>query len=201
MKREAPFHEMIPRKSTINTNLKSSKNPWKICVKKFIFSKFAGLQAYSRQLYYQMNSFTGIFRQYLKPSSHAPPMYWLKPPPIRFWRATPPMFSTPVGSPGVSHTSGIFTVDGFHHFTEDIWRESRAETFVSHYFAGEDMWNYFFYIFSSVLWLLPLWLFLCTKKKYSFCTRLVVTNCFFDAHFENVTVFLSNFASVMGIPG
>ena len=26
------------------------------------FSKFAGLQAYSWQLYYQMNSFTGIFR-------------------------------------------------------------------------------------------------------------------------------------------
>ena len=36
-------------------------------MKKFIFSKFAGLQAYSQQLYYQMNSFTGIFRQHFKP--------------------------------------------------------------------------------------------------------------------------------------
>ena len=40
-----------------------------MCVKKFIFRKFAGLQAYSLQLYYQMNSFTGIFRQHFKPSS------------------------------------------------------------------------------------------------------------------------------------
>ena len=32
-----------------------------MCVKKFIFSKFADLQAYSRQRYYQMSSFTGIF--------------------------------------------------------------------------------------------------------------------------------------------
>ena len=31
------------------------------------FSKFAGLQAYSRQLYYQMNSVTGIFQQHFKP--------------------------------------------------------------------------------------------------------------------------------------
>ena len=37
-----------------------------MCVKKFIFSKFAGLEAYSRQLYYQMNSFIGIFRQHFK---------------------------------------------------------------------------------------------------------------------------------------
>ena len=67
LKRETPFHKMIPSKSAINNNLKSSKNPWKICVKKFIFSKFAGLQAYSRQLYYQVNSFTGIFQQHLLP--------------------------------------------------------------------------------------------------------------------------------------
>ena len=36
------------------------------------FSKFAGLQAYSRQLYYQMNSFTGIFQQHFKPSMLPP---------------------------------------------------------------------------------------------------------------------------------
>ena len=38
-----------------------------MCVKKYIFSKFAGLQAYSQQRYYQMNSFTGIFQNHLKP--------------------------------------------------------------------------------------------------------------------------------------
>ena len=32
-----------------------------MCVKKFIFSKVADLQAYSQQLYYEMNFFTGIF--------------------------------------------------------------------------------------------------------------------------------------------
>ena len=32
-----------------------------------IFSKFPGLEANSRQLYYQMNSFTDIFRQHFKP--------------------------------------------------------------------------------------------------------------------------------------
>ena len=59
-------------------------------VKKFIFSKFAGLQAYSRQLYYQMNSFTGIFWQHLKPPP--PPILLpcidLGPLPIKFWRAS-----------------------------------------------------------------------------------------------------------------
>ena len=83
LKREAPFHVMIPRKSTINNNLKSSSNPSKICV----FSKCAGLQAYSRQLYYQMNSFTGISRQHFKPtppSQCSPPCIDLSPLPIKF---------------------------------------------------------------------------------------------------------------------
>ena len=35
------------------------------------FYKFAGLQAYSQHIYYQMNSFTGIFRQHFK-LSHDP---------------------------------------------------------------------------------------------------------------------------------
>ena len=68
---------MIPSKSTINNNLKSSWNPWKIYVKKFIFSKFARLQAYIRQLYYQMNSFTGIFQLHFKP----PPLSNFEEPP------------------------------------------------------------------------------------------------------------------------
>ena len=86
-----------------------SEKPWKICVKKFIFSKFAGFQAYSRQRYYQVNSFTDIFRQHFKPSPHAPPMYWLKPHHQILknhlqWgggggRGTDsPMFATPVGN-------------------------------------------------------------------------------------------------------
>ena len=63
------------------------------------FSKFAGLQAYSWQLYYQMNSFTVIFRQHCK-SPHAPPMYWLKPPLHQVLKSPlPPMFSTPMGNP------------------------------------------------------------------------------------------------------
>ena len=86
-----PVHEMISRKSTINNNLKSSENPWKICVKKFIFSKFGGLLAYSQQLYYQMNSFTGIFRQHKLP--HASPMFWCKPPPSNFEEALILLFS------------------------------------------------------------------------------------------------------------
>ena len=43
-----------------------------MCVKKFIFSKFVGLQAYSLQLYYQMKSFAGIFRLYFKSPSCSP---------------------------------------------------------------------------------------------------------------------------------
>ena len=49
--------------------------------KKFIFSKFSGLETYSRQLYYQMNSFTSIFQQHFKPPPHAPPFIDLSPPP------------------------------------------------------------------------------------------------------------------------
>ena len=54
LEREVIFHEMIPRKSTINDNLKSSNNPSEMCVKKFIFSKFAGLQAYTTLLSNQL---------------------------------------------------------------------------------------------------------------------------------------------------
>ena len=61
-----------------------------MCVKKFIFSKFAVLQAYSWQLYYQVNSFTGILRQHFKPPM-LPPCIDLSPPiPVKFWRAPPP---------------------------------------------------------------------------------------------------------------
>ena len=95
LKHKPPFHEIIPRKSTINNKLKSSSNPWKVCLKKFIFSKSGGLQAYSQQLYHQMNFFTGIFRQHFKlPLPHQ----ILRSPP-QWWGPQPPMFETSVGNP------------------------------------------------------------------------------------------------------
>ena len=39
-------------------------------MKKFIVSKFVGLQSYSRQLYYQMNSFTDIFDNIVRAPPH-----------------------------------------------------------------------------------------------------------------------------------
>ena len=95
LKRETPFHEMIPRKSTLNKNSK-------ICVKKFIFSKFAGLQAYSQQLYYQMNSFTGIFQQHFK-SPMLPPCIDLSSP-NQILKSTPPLMGGTV--PHVLNTCG-----------------------------------------------------------------------------------------------
>ena len=71
-----------------------------MCVKKFIFSKFAGLQAYSHQLYYQMNSFTGFFDSILSPPAMLPQCIDLSTPLVKYWRA-PPMFSTPVGNPAL----------------------------------------------------------------------------------------------------
>ena len=107
MKHEVSFHEMIPRKSTININLKSGYNPSKIWVKKFILSKFAGLQAYSQQLFYKMNSNTGIFQQNFKP-----PML-----PPCIGAAPPPMFSTPVGNPG-------FVVEGGGGSLRSEWKQT-----------------------------------------------------------------------------
>ena len=63
-------------------------------VKKFIFSKFKGLEAYSQQLYYQMISLTGIFWQNFKPPM-LPPHIDLSPP-LQILKSPPPM---PVGDP------------------------------------------------------------------------------------------------------
>ena len=79
--------------------------------KRFIFSNFAGLQAYRLQHYYQMNSFTGIFQQHFTPPPaplQSSPCIYLRPP-IKFRWATSPlmhspsMFATPVGK----STSGL----------------------------------------------------------------------------------------------
>ena len=65
-----------------------------MCVKKFTFSKFAGLQAYSQQLYYQMNFITGIFQQHFKPPK-LPPCRLKLPPPFKFSTAPPPNGHSP----------------------------------------------------------------------------------------------------------
>ena len=88
-----------------------------MCVKKFIFSKFAGLEAYSRQLYYRMNSFTGIYWQYFK-CPMVPPCIDLNPYPIKFWRATP-MFITPVGNPEVLYKL-IYIYIYIYYFISDL---------------------------------------------------------------------------------
>ena len=67
-------------------------------MKKFIFSKFGGLQAYSRQLYYQMTP-----SQVFLPAFYALPMlpscFDLNPlsPASNF--EEPPMFAAPLGNP------------------------------------------------------------------------------------------------------
>ena len=71
-----------------------------MCVKKFIFSKFADLEAYRGPLYYQINSFTGISQQIFKPPPRPPmlPSCIDLSPSIKFRRATP-MFATPAENP------------------------------------------------------------------------------------------------------
>ena len=75
-------------------------------MKKFIFTKFVGLKAYSRESYYQMKSFTGILWQHFKPPMLPPCIdlttshQILKSHPE--WEgAQPPMFSTPVENPDI----------------------------------------------------------------------------------------------------
>ena len=68
-------------------------------MKKFISSKFGGLQAYSRQLYYQMTPSQVFFANILC-SPHAPPPYFHlnhSSPASNF--EEPPMFATPLGNP------------------------------------------------------------------------------------------------------
>ena len=62
-----------------------SEKSWKICVKKFIFSKFAGLQATSKWTPSQV-----FFDSIL--TTHAPFMYWLKPLPPSQILKSPPCF-------------------------------------------------------------------------------------------------------------
>ena len=115
LKHETPFHEMIPRKSTINT-LKSSQNPWKICVKKYIFSKFGGFQGYSRHLYCKKNFVAGIFGHLKFP--HA---FDLSSPPSKF-KEPPPMFTTPVGNPALHGVSSLnVLVCKIHIYMPQMW--------------------------------------------------------------------------------
>ena len=92
-------------------------------MKKFIFSKFAGFQAYSYQLYYQTNSFTGIFRQHFK---HTPPGSPPLPPcsscinlnllPLNFEEPPMGMFSTHVGKPALHFCHKQLPRLTLHHF-------------------------------------------------------------------------------------
>ena len=75
-------------------------------MKKFIFSKFGGLEAYSQQRYYQMNSFTGIFRQHFKLPPYSPHVLTYASP-HQILRNSP-MFATPVGNSVLSHSSKLF---------------------------------------------------------------------------------------------
>ena len=80
-------------------------------------SFLVNLQAYSQQLYYQMNSFTGIFYSILSPPI-LPPCIDLSPPPSPSNFEEPsPMFSTPVGNPvgrdGLKGGGGAWTVCWF----------------------------------------------------------------------------------------
>ena len=73
-------------------------------MKKLIFSKFEGLQAYSRQLCYQINSFTGIFWQHFKPSHAPPPCIDLSPP--SDFEGSHPYPPLPIPTPHVLNTCG-----------------------------------------------------------------------------------------------
>ena len=66
-----------------------------------------------------MNSFTGIFQCHFKPSMLFPCIE-APPPPIKFWRAPPPMFSTPVRNPayyGAGRSNPLM-----RSFTQVEWR-------------------------------------------------------------------------------
>ena len=76
-------------------------------VKKFIFSKFASLQNYSEQIYYQKNSLTDIFDSILR-LPMLPPCIDLSPHRHQILKSPHPMFSTPVGNPA----SKCFTIFG-----------------------------------------------------------------------------------------
>ena len=65
--------------------------PPPISIETFIFSKFAGLPAYNRQLYYQINSTRGIFNRVLSPPPMLPPCIELSPPrPSQILKRIPP---------------------------------------------------------------------------------------------------------------
>ena len=79
--------------------------PPHISIETFIFSKFAGLPAYNRQLYYQINSTRGIFNRVLSPPPMLPPCIELSPPrPSQILKRIPPPHHG--GLPHVLNTCG-----------------------------------------------------------------------------------------------
>ena len=104
-------------------------------MKKFIFSKFAGLQAYSWQLSYQMNSFTGIFWQHFKPPMLSPCIDLS--PPSNF-EEPPPMFSRPVGNP-------VYRATDLDHWpnTGNHVGKVCSQMFYLHMWLISRLWNTF----------------------------------------------------------
>ena len=87
-------------------------------MKKFIFTKFAGLQSYSWQLYSHKNSFTDISQQHFIPPSPNPPHVSIQAPPCsqHLWEA---LGYLPIGEMGNFAGRGIFM----------WWLESEEELF------------------------------------------------------------------------
>ena len=98
-------------------------------MKKFIFRKFAGFQACRRKIYYQINSFTGIFDSIL--SSPMLPCFDLSSPPSHFEEPPPP----PMGV-GAAQFTPMFTTSAENpelHANIRSWRAKNAPKLPSKY--------------------------------------------------------------------
>ena len=105
-------------------------------MKKFIFRKFAGFQACRRKIYYQINSFTGIFDSIL--SSPMLPCFDLSSPPSHFEEPPPP----PMGV-GAAQFTPMFTTSAENpelHANIRSWRAKNAPKLPSKYLK-DWIWN------------------------------------------------------------
>ena len=77
-------------------------------MKKFIFSKFAGFLAYIRQIYLEMNPFTGILQHRFNPPPCSPHVLTqAPPPPFKFWKTHP---SSPIRGHSLPCPQHLFSV-------------------------------------------------------------------------------------------
>ena len=118
-------------------------------MKKFIFSKFGGLQACSRQLYYQMNSFTGIFRQHVK----LPPC-----PPQQIFRTPPP--PPPIGGGTASSCSQHLwetLLNGYdiQKLGSFAWGNRSSRIYLKKFCSGaQDRDIYYWILLFFIVWIL-----------------------------------------------